>query len=196
MHQLVTPGLLWCSAIGCGLMAGVYFAFATFIMTALARTGPGPGMAAMNAIDVEIVRSLFMPLFLATTLTSAALAVVACFRLGEPGAVATLAGGVIYVLGMFATMVFNVPLNDALAAADASSAEGGGALGALSRGLDLVEPRPDRRVGCGGCAVHDGAGGVLTQASESGRRCRIAVRWIVLRTIQPGDSTCPISMVL
>ena len=125
MRQLVTPGLLWCSAIGCGLMAGVYFAFSTFVMTALARTGPGPGMAAMNAISVEIVRSLFMPLFVGTTLTSAALVVTACFRLGDPGAVAILAGGVIYVLGMsVATMVFNVPLNDALAAADASSAEG------------------------------------------------------------------------
>jgi uncharacterized membrane protein len=65
-----------------------------------------------------------MPLFLGTTLTSAALLVIACFRLGEPGAAAMLAGGAIYVLGMFAaTAVFNVPLNDALAAADPSSAE-------------------------------------------------------------------------
>jgi uncharacterized membrane protein len=119
MRQLVTPGLLWCSAIGCGVMAGVYFAFSTFIMTALARTGPGPGVAAMNAINVEIVKSLFMPLFLGTTLL-----VIACFRLGEPGAAAMLADGAIYVLGMFAaTAVFNVPLNDALAAADPSSAE-------------------------------------------------------------------------
>ena len=36
-----------------------------------------------------------------------------------------LAGGVIYVLGMFVvTAVFNVPLNDALAAVDPSGAEG------------------------------------------------------------------------
>jgi uncharacterized membrane protein len=125
MRQLVTPGLLWCSAIGCGLMAGVYFAFSTFVMTALARTGPGPGIAAMNAINIEIVRSLFMPFLLGTTLTSAALVVIACFRFGEPGAVAMLAGGIIYVLGMFvATMVFNVPLNDALAAVDPASAQG------------------------------------------------------------------------
>jgi uncharacterized membrane protein len=106
-------------------MAGVYFAFSAFIMTALEHAGPGPGMAAMKAIDVEIVKSLFMPLFLGTTLTSAALALIACFRLSEPGALAMLAGGVLYVLGMFiATSVFNVPLNDALAAADPSSAEG------------------------------------------------------------------------
>lgn len=34
------------------------------------------------------------------------------------------AGGVLYVLGMFVvTMIFNVPLNDALAAVDPASAE-------------------------------------------------------------------------
>jgi uncharacterized membrane protein len=125
MRQLVTPGLLWCSAIGCGVMAGVYFAFSTFIMTALARTGPAAGIAAMNAINIEIVRSLFIPVFLATTLTGAALTVIACFRLSEPGAIAMLTGGAVYVAGMFvATMIFNVPLNDALAAADPASAEG------------------------------------------------------------------------
>jgi uncharacterized membrane protein len=94
-------------------------------MTALARTGLAQGIAAMNAINIEIVRSLFMPFFLGTTLACAALAVLACFRLGEPGAIAMLAGGVIYVLGMFVvTAVFNVPLNDALAAVDPASADG------------------------------------------------------------------------
>jgi uncharacterized membrane protein len=69
----------------------------------------------MNAINVRILRSLFMPLFLGTTLTSAALAVIG---MGRPGGAAMLAGGTIYVLGMFVvTMVFNVPLNSALAAA-------------------------------------------------------------------------------
>jgi hypothetical protein len=74
---------------------------------------------------------IFMPCYLVTSLTSAALAVIACFRLGEPGGVAMLTGGAVYVLGMFAvTAVFNVPLNDALAAADPASAEGT-AVGAL-----------------------------------------------------------------
>jgi hypothetical protein len=48
-----------------------------------------------------------------------------CFRWGEEGAIVMLAAGVVYVVGMFVvTMVFNVPLNDALAAVDpaASSA--------------------------------------------------------------------------
>ncbi|MXN79854.1 DUF1772 domain-containing protein [Burkholderia sp. 4701] len=125
MRTLVTAILLWCSAIGCGVLAGVYFAFSAFVMTSLGRVAPAAGIAAMNAINVDIVRSLFMPAFLGTTLTSLALVVLALLRVGEPGATWIAAGGAIYVLGMFVvTMVFNVPLNDALAAADPSSAEG------------------------------------------------------------------------
>jgi uncharacterized membrane protein len=124
MRQLLTTGLLWFSAIGCGLLAGLYFAFSTFVMTAFARIGQAQGIAVMNSINVEIVRSLFMPLFLGTTLTSTALAVLAFFNWGEPGGMAMLAGGVIYGAGMFiVTMVFNVPLNDALAVVAPSSTD-------------------------------------------------------------------------
>jgi uncharacterized membrane protein len=35
MRAMLAPALLWISAIGCGLMAGVYFAFSAFIMTTL-----------------------------------------------------------------------------------------------------------------------------------------------------------------
>lgn len=53
---------------------------------------------------------------------STLMAVIAVFRWGEPGATAMLAGGVIYVAGMFlVTMVFNVPLNNALAADPSST---------------------------------------------------------------------------
>jgi uncharacterized membrane protein len=124
MLQHVIPGLLWLSAIGCGLLAGLYFAFSTFIMTALGRIDQASGIAAMNAINAVIVKSLFMPVFLGTTLTSVALAVIGIMRWAEPGATAMLAGGVIYVLGMFVvTLQFNVPLNNALAAVDPASAD-------------------------------------------------------------------------
>ncbi|KRR03062.1 DUF1772 domain-containing protein [Bradyrhizobium valentinum] len=124
MLQMLITGLLWFSAIGCGLLAGLYFAFSTFVMTALGRIGQASGIAAMNAINVTIVQSLFMPIFLGTTATSAALAAIALFRWSEPGAIAMAAGGVLYVLGMFiVTMIFNVPLNNALAAADPASQE-------------------------------------------------------------------------
>jgi uncharacterized membrane protein len=42
MSSFVTI-LLWFAAIGCGVMAGVYFAFSTFIMTAFGRIDPAHG---------------------------------------------------------------------------------------------------------------------------------------------------------
>jgi uncharacterized membrane protein len=46
-------------------------------------------------------------------------------RWGESATAVMLAGGFIYVVGMIVvTMAFNVPLNNALAAVDPSSAEG------------------------------------------------------------------------
>jgi uncharacterized membrane protein len=125
MIQPVITGLLWFSAIGCGLIAGLYFAFSTFIMTALSRIDQEAGISAMNSINAVILKSLFMPLFLGTSLASLALTGIALFRWGEPGALAMLSGGVLYVVGMFVvTMMFNVPLNNALASADPTSAEG------------------------------------------------------------------------
>jgi len=121
MHALVSV-LLWFSAIGCGVMAGVYFAFSTFVMTALGRIDQTAGVAAMNAINTDILKSLFMPLFFATSLTSLVLGCVALIYWGQQGAIAMLAGGALYVVGMFVvTVVFNVPLNDALAASDPAS---------------------------------------------------------------------------
>jgi uncharacterized membrane protein len=117
MAGAMVSGLLWLAAIGCGLMAGIYFAFSTFIVRALAGLGHAQGAAAMNAINADIVRSWFLPLFLGTTLASLALAGLGLFRIGTPGALAMAGGGLAYVFGMFlVTMVFSVPLNNALAA--------------------------------------------------------------------------------
>ena len=138
MLQMLVTGLLWFSAIGCGLLAGLYFAFSAFIMTALGRIGQAAGIAAMNAINIAIVQSLFMPIFLATTAASAALVVTALLRWGEPGAMAMVAGGALYVL----------------------------AVAALSDGLDVVEPRADGVIHGGLRIVHcSDRGKVLTPLS-------------------------------
>jgi uncharacterized membrane protein len=39
------------AALGCGLVAGVFFAFSTFVMKALARLPAEQGIAAMQAIN-------------------------------------------------------------------------------------------------------------------------------------------------
>jgi uncharacterized membrane protein len=110
---------LWFSAIGCGLLGGLYFAFSTFIMRALASLAGALGAAAMNAINRDILRSLFMPLFFGTSLASVALAALALLDLAAPRSMLMLAGGIIYPLGMFVvTMAANVPLNNKLARAE------------------------------------------------------------------------------
>jgi uncharacterized membrane protein len=116
MMQTTTTVLLWFCALGCGLMGGLYFAFSAFILRAFDRAGVAHAVAAMNAINVEIVRSLFMPLFLGTTLGSAALVVIGLLDSSRGGTL-LIAGGLLYVLGMFGvTMIWNVPLNNRLAA--------------------------------------------------------------------------------
>lgn len=124
MTKASITGLLWFSAIGCGLMAGVYFAFSGFIMTALSRIDQASGVAAMNSINTVILRSLFMPLFFSTTLAGLILAAIALFRWETPGAVSMLVGGGVYAVGMFVvTMLFNVPLNNVLQAVGPANAE-------------------------------------------------------------------------
>lgn len=125
MLEPIVSALLWFCAIGSGLIAGLFFAFSTFIMTALGRIEPRAGIAAMNAINAVILRSLFMPVFFGTTLASAILVVLAALDFARPGAVTMAAAGVIYVLGMFVcTIVFNVPRNNALAKSDPAGADG------------------------------------------------------------------------
>lgn len=123
MTQLIIRSLLWIGAMGCGLLAGVYFAFSIFIMTALGRIGQAHGVLVMNSINSTILQSWFMPLFYGTTISSLVLAISGFSRRGEPGATAMLAGGLVYIAGMFmCTILFNVPLNNALAAVDPASA--------------------------------------------------------------------------
>jgi len=54
------------SAIGCGLMGGVFFAFSVFVMKALTRLPPQAGIAAMQAINVTVLNPLFFIAFLGT----------------------------------------------------------------------------------------------------------------------------------
>jgi uncharacterized membrane protein len=125
MESPLIAALLWFSIVACGLLAGLYFTFSAFAMTAFGRIEASAGVAAMNSINRVIQRSLFMPLFVGSSLSSLALAIVGALHWGEAGACPALAGGVLYFIGMFiVTMLFNVPRNNALDASDPASAEG------------------------------------------------------------------------
>ena len=115
---------VWLAAIGCGVMAGIYFAFSIFVMKALGTIPRPAGIAAMQSINEVIVASPFLPLFMLTSLLSLALAGWSIGHWEQPGSAALLAAGALYFVGMFlCTVAFNVPLNNALAAVDPASAE-------------------------------------------------------------------------
>jgi uncharacterized membrane protein len=107
------------TALGCGLVAGVLFAFSSFVMPALARLEPAQGIAAMQAINVMAVTAAFMLAFCGTAAGCAALIVVAVVQWHEPYAVYLVVGSVLYLLGAFGlTRGYHVPRNDALDAVD------------------------------------------------------------------------------
>lgn len=104
------------AAISAGLMAGVYFAFSSFIMRSFDQLGATQATNAMNAINEVILRSWFMLLFFGSTLLFAILGAIALFNADLAGSWLLFATGLIYVVGMFlCTAMFNVPLNNRLA---------------------------------------------------------------------------------
>lgn len=113
------------AALGCGLIAGVFFAFSAFVMDALARLPPAQGIAAMQSINIVVINPWFGAAFFGTAAACLVLAVVSLSAWHRPGAAYLLAGGLLYLVGTFlVTIVFNVPRNQALAAVDPASAEG------------------------------------------------------------------------
>jgi uncharacterized membrane protein len=113
------------TALGCGLCAGVFFAFSAFVMPALGRLPSGQGIAAMQSINRLAVTPAFMTALFGSALACAGLAVWGVVAWSERSAPWLVAGSVLYLAGaIVVTIAANVPLNDALAA---SRADGTGA---------------------------------------------------------------------
>ena len=107
------------AALGTALVGGVFLAFSDFIMRSLAHTGGRGGVEAMQHINREVFRWLFMALFLGLAPVSVVLAGYGIAGLGtQAGALIALAG-LVYLFGCFGvTVVFNVPMNEALGRLD------------------------------------------------------------------------------
>jgi uncharacterized membrane protein len=106
------------AALGSALIGGLFFAFSTFIMAALAARPPAEGMAAMASINRVILRSAFMPVFFGTALLCLGIGI---YGLAEwtPASLWLVGGGAAYLFGSIAvTMVWNVPLNNRIDRAD------------------------------------------------------------------------------
>jgi uncharacterized membrane protein len=104
------------TALGCGLVAGVFFAFSTFVMSALKRLPPAHGIAAMQSINELAVTPAFMTALFGTAVACLGLVVWAAISWGEGPAALVIAGGALYLVGTIGvTIACNVPLNDGLA---------------------------------------------------------------------------------
>ncbi|WP_299785773.1 anthrone oxygenase family protein [uncultured Marivita sp.] len=108
--------LLQGAVLAYALVAGVFLAFSDFIMRSLSRTGGSGGVEAMQIINREVFRWVFMTLFLGLAVASLGIAAYGGIAVrGGPGTLMTLAG-LVYLFGCFGvTLFFNVPMNEALA---------------------------------------------------------------------------------
>lgn len=123
LDTLLFP-LAFAAALGCGLIAGTFFAFSNFVMGALAKLSAERGIAAMQSINVVVLNPLFLGVFVGTSALCLVLAALAVMRWAQPAAAWLLSGSVLYLLGnLFVTRAFNIPLNNALARIDPSAAE-------------------------------------------------------------------------
>ena len=113
------------TALGSGLIAGTFFAFSNFVMGALGRIQQAAGIAAMQSINVVVLNPVFLSIFVGTAIISGILVLAAFLGWTSPRSFYLIAGGLLYAVGCFGvTMMFNVPLNDALAAVSPANADG------------------------------------------------------------------------
>ena len=112
MHALVLV-----SALSTALVAGMFYAFSSFVMAALGRIPSNEGISAMNAINVTVITPSFMALFMGSALLGIVLGGWSLFSISQLDSQLILLACLLYVVGCFGvTMVFNVPLNNQLAA--------------------------------------------------------------------------------
>lgn len=116
MSDQILAAIAFCSALGAGIIGGVFFAFSTFVMRGLSRVPASEGISAMQAINIAVINPVFLGVFLGTAALCAMSIVAAMLRWQRPGAAYLLAAALLYVVGSFlVTMICNVPLNNALA---------------------------------------------------------------------------------
>lgn len=100
-----------------GLMAGLYFGFATAVMPALARTDARKYVTAMQRINESILNPVFLATFMGALVVPA---VAVILHLGDDGRDRLpwlVAGTVLYGATIVTTGAVNIPLNNQLMAA-------------------------------------------------------------------------------
>jgi len=120
----MTPFITLLAALGSGLIAGVFFAFSSFVMPALVRLRADRGIRAMQSINRVVLNPGFLGVLLGTALLCGGLALSALAEWAEPGARLRLLGSCSYLIGtIYVTMRYHVPRNGNLAKLSADGAE-------------------------------------------------------------------------
>jgi uncharacterized membrane protein len=100
MIDSYSRGLTLSAVIGAGVVAGVYFAFATFVMPGLRRAPASSAIASFNGINKAAPAS---PLFM---------------HRDNPAAIWMLVGAALYLVSLLVTMMYHVPHNEQLMKVD------------------------------------------------------------------------------
>ena len=120
MDQLM-PVVGTMALLGSALVGGIFFAFSSFIMKALAGLPSAEGVGAMQSINVVVINPSFMGAFFGTTVLSLVAIWLALAGWSHPYAPFFLGGALFYLVGTILVTIFgNVPLNDQLAALSAA----------------------------------------------------------------------------
>lgn len=124
MAENLVTGLSFIAAFGAALVGGVFFGFSNFIMAGLGRLSPEQGVTAMNAINVTVINPAFMTALFGTGLLCLVAGALSLGSLDTLDGKLILAAALVYILGCdVVTMIFNVPLNNALTASTAGTHE-------------------------------------------------------------------------
>jgi len=115
MTQEILLYLTATSALIVALISGVFMTFSDFVMKSLVATPTVVGMEAMQMINRQVYRSLFLVLLLGMAPVAVAMAVFAPADLAPNATFWLRLGAGIYAFGVFGvTMLGNVPMNKKL----------------------------------------------------------------------------------
>jgi hypothetical protein len=142
------------TALGCGLIAGVFFAFSAFIMKALSRLQPAQGIAAMQSINIAVINPLFLGVFLGAGVACVAVAISSLLAWHQPGSAYLLAGSLLYTVGAFRDDGVQRAAEQRAGGRRSGERRGCQSLGGLRDSLDSLEPRADGRGPCGSDVAH------------------------------------------
>lgn len=115
------------TGVASALVAGIFYAFSSFVMGALARIAPDRGIAAMQSINIVVLNPWFFAAFFGTGLLALGVLFLGIAGSMRGSVLLPGLGAMLYLVGTIGvTVIANVPMNKALgrlSAEDAGSVE-------------------------------------------------------------------------